>query len=156
MKARTVFLISCALAGGCARNSAQGTGLGSSKAPGVVVMRKDTELAEAVKKAQAGLPGFLQRLKHPKPGEHFAVEARFRWHTTFEHLWVDHLTLDKSLIRGVLADEPNLITIFHKGEAVSFPASNVSDWVIIDGNKKEGNFAESILRARQETAQAGK
>lgn len=125
------------------------TVLSSPKQPGVVVVRKDKELADAVKMAQAELPKFIERLKHPKPGDHFAIQSRFRSRMNFEHMWVDHIEFDGVLFHGTLADEPNIIQKLHKGERVNFPKTAVSDWLIINGDQREGGFAEKILRAKQ-------
>ena len=116
--------------------------------PDLVAMRKDPELAAAVKQAQAELPKFLDRLQHLKQGEHFAVQARFGKDLSFEHMWVDHLSFDGKNLQGTLADQPSVVTSLHKGDAVSFPITDVMDWLILSGGKREGGYAEAVLRKK--------
>ncbi len=85
-------------------------------------------------------------MKHAKPRERFAAQVRFRSHMTFEHMWVDHLTYDGKLLRGTLADEPVSIKVLHKGVSVNFAPSQVMDWLILSDGKREGGFAEAVLK----------
>ncbi len=144
MKRLLILLATPCVLVGCSH-----TILSSSKQPGVVVVRKDKELADAVKLAQDGLPRFIARLKHPAAGEHFAIQARFRAKMNFEHLWVDHLSFDGALFHGKLADQPVIIQRMNKGDDVNFGKTTVSDWLIINGDKREGGFAEAVLKQKQ-------
>lgn len=144
MKPIFAVVVASAVACGCFSTSMSG----AKPKPKLVEMRKDTELAEAVQQAQDSIQTFIDRLKHPRPGDHFAMQARFRARMNFEHMWVDHISYDGTLFHGKLADDPAVVKVLRKGESVNFPKSAVSDWLIINGDKREGGFAEAVLKKK--------
>ena len=126
-----------------------GTTLTSKNDHNLVLTRPDEDIAAASKKAQDELPKFLERLQHPKPGEQFAINANFRDHATFEHMWVDHLKYDGKVITGKLADEPVLIKRLKKGEDVIIAKQVVYDWLIRSNGKTEGGYVQQVLKKKQ-------
>lgn len=126
------------------------TSLNSQNHADIVATRKDAEIDKAIQAAQKSLPTFLARLKNPLPGDRFALKARFPLDNSYEHMWVDHLTLVGGAIEGQLADQPVMLKSFHKGDHVRIEPSDIDDWLILskDG-KREGGFTEPVLRSRQ-------
>jgi len=121
----------------------------------VNVEHDDPELEVAIESAKKGLPTFIKELQKP-PADviSFAIKARLTQDSHAEVLWVDHLSYDKGVFTGKLADSPVVITGLHKLDEVKIPEAQVVDWLILhrgsDGDLREGGETDRILQRRQD------
>lgn len=134
-----------ALIGLCALFAVLGILLTPPRGPGSVrrVDHPDPALLESIERAQRGLPEYLKELKHPAAGQRFAVMARFKTPAGNEYLWVKDPQFEGALLSGIL-DQTPMSAPEHKGDRVSFPTSDVVDWMIRDPDGAiRGKFTES-------------
>lgn len=89
------------------------------------VERDDPELAAARAKARAALPDFLAVLDKNSP-DTGGYQVRFAL-TPTEHIWVENLVRDGDRLTGTLVMKP-LRSSHQKGDRVTVPLSEVSDW----------------------------
>ncbi len=110
----------------------------------------DAELAVAVKRAKSELPRFIAALEHPAAGQHdFAVNARFTTNRGPEQIWVRVESYGDRKFEGHFADEPLALIGKHKGDPVTVPEADVSDWVFKNGEKIAGGYTMQVLLKRQ-------
>ena len=62
-----------------------------------------------------------------------------------EHVWVRPTRWSGQRIEGVLLSTPRRDIGFVAGQAVSFPASELTDWLRDDGGSREGGFTIEVL-----------
>ncbi|MEZ5944048.1 MAG: DUF2314 domain-containing protein [Planctomycetaceae bacterium] len=63
-----------------------------------------------------------------------------------EQMWVDEITFDGVNIEGVLINAPNWLTSVSQGDDVSFPVSQISDWLLVIGEEVYGGYSIQVLR----------
>ena len=110
----------------------------------------DAEMSAAIKEAKRTLPDFIKKLENPGKNE-FSVKARM---TTpdggGEHIWVADLTYKSGQFTGVLDNEPVYLTGKKAGDQVTFPESDVTDWIIMnEAGDMQGGFTVAVLKKRQ-------
>lgn len=126
-------------------------------APIVGFSDKDPDYVKAVTEAKRTLPSFIKRLKDPKPGEEFNVDAGIPTPTGEpEHIWIENVSYANGKFMGELNDEPFNIPGKHKGDRVTVSEREVDDWSIYheDSGKEEGSFTQPVLN--RATEEAGK
>lgn len=64
-----------------------------------------------------------------------------------EHMWINEVTFDGEIIRGVLLNEPNQLTNVSRGEQVAIPLSHLSDWLFSRNEKVFGGFTIQAMRS---------
>lgn len=118
--------------------------------------KADPELAAAVLRARKELPNFISALNSPKPGQvKFALNARFKSASGFEHMWVKVDRYSGGVFEGTLAEEPYEIPTQHKGDAVKVPEDTVNDWTFMDGERIAGGYTTQVLlKRRRESAKS--
>jgi uncharacterized protein YegJ (DUF2314 family) len=67
-----------------------------------------------------------------------------------EHMWIDEVYFDGEMIHGVLLNEPNELTDFTEGDAVTVPLSQISDWLISRQGKTYGGFTIQVIRSEMD------
>ncbi|MFB6366318.1 DUF2314 domain-containing protein [Paenibacillus elgii] len=67
---------------------------------------------------------------------------------TVEHMWVNEIDFDGENIKGILINEPNLLTNIKVEDTVIVPLSQISDWLFTQGGITFGGF--TIQAARSE------
>jgi len=65
-----------------------------------------------------------------------------------EQMWVDRLDFDGVLIYGVLLNNPNWLTSVKQGDKVSFPLSQLNDWLCMLGGEVYGGHTIQVIRSR--------
>lgn len=106
------------------------------------------EMAEAIVKARATLPEFIERLRNPDGrAGHFALKARFKVENGHEHIWVGDLEVVPEGFKGKLANDPNEIKGVKLGDEVSVRSEMVTDWgYAIDGVYQGHHTTKVLLR----------
>ena len=113
----------------------------------------DKAIAPYIAKARATYPAAKKRFLAGLPANHiFLVGVRLTQTdaTTKQHrvedVFVTVKSIKKGIIQGVVASNFDILTDHHQGEDISFPESEVRNWVIVrpDGSE-EGNYVGKFL-----------
>lgn len=104
------------------------------------------EMKEAVAQARATLGAFLERARHPQPGdEAFNVKVRLTDSGGTEHLWINDLKLDKEPYSGKITMDAEILRNVRSGQTCMFKLDEVTDWMYMSNGKMQGNFTLRVL-----------
>lgn len=111
------------------------------------VNSNDAKLKLAAKTAQATLPQFVDRLRHPSAGDHFAVKGRFKTAVGPEYLWIKEPKIVRNEFVGTLDQSP-IVLKAQKGDRLHVKPADVYDWLVkrADGSMA-GGFTEIELQS---------
>ena len=115
------------------------------------VSSDDPEMNAAIQEAQDTLSLFIAALEAPAASQtYFGIKAEFPYGegNSAEHMWVSDLTLVEAGFEGTLLNEPVYVQGLEFGDHVSVATGDVSDWMIIDGERLLGGFTIHVLRSR--------
>ena len=103
----------------------------------------DSKVNAAVAEAKATLDSFIGKLQANKDAKrYFAIKTGLATGAgSKEHIWVENVTYKD----GVLANEPVDVPGKKLGSPVDVKKADVSDWMIVDGEKIEGGFTTRVL-----------
>ncbi len=112
----------------------------------VRVTQPNANLQQAIREARRQLPRFEARLKHPEPGDRFAIKAKFSTPYMPEYLWMKDPTRLKNGFEGIVDQVPASVPNLKRGDKVQVPDSAVVDWLIrrADGSMT-GGFTDLAL-----------
>lgn len=110
----------------------------------------DARMDAAIEKARVRWPEFLTTFAARTGQEQgpFIVKMRFGAGDKAEHMWVEVQSIDGDQITGTLMNEPFYLARPRKGQTVTRPQSEVSDWAYPTGDGVEGFFTEAIARGQ--------
>ena len=109
----------------------------------------DPDMNVAIQRAQETLPLFIAAFRSPKPTQtDFSIKVKFPYgdDDSIEHMWVSELTLSSDRFEGVLGNEPVYVKDVHLGDRLTVEMKDISDWMIIDGDRMLGGFTLHVLR----------
>jgi uncharacterized protein YegJ (DUF2314 family) len=116
----------------------------------VAVPGDDAEMAAAEAEAKRRWPEFVTAFGRKHPLQGFAVKIPLATaHQSWEHTWVEVLSLDGQTISGKLANEPHDLPGKNFGDPVTVDVGSVEDWIYQDGREMVGGFTSKVLQARQ-------
>ncbi len=76
----------------------------------------------------------------------FAVKMAFADGDKVEHMWIDPTDVSKESITGKLMNDPHRLRNVRKGEMVTKPLSELTDWIYVEDNEGHGAFTEEKVR----------
>ena len=118
------------------------------------VANDDAKMNAALAKGKASLPQFVTALKENKSSRRkFAVYARFVENEKVEFLWIDPVVLEGANFRGIVANEPEMLTKIKAGDRIVVPAADVSDWMYVENGKLVGAYSTRVLRDQLSAAE---
>ncbi|OJY20610.1 MAG: hypothetical protein BGO98_04795 [Myxococcales bacterium 68-20] len=124
---------------------------GSKNDPVVSVSDTDPELNAAIAEAKRRWPEFVTAFNEGT-GERFSAKYPFPKSTgSVEHVWLSVTTINADQVTGTLDNDP-VGDIGHKrGETVTVPSKDISDWLYSVSGKNEmvGGFTIKVLLARE-------
>ena len=107
----------------------------------------DVEMNAAISQAQQATNIFLGVLAAPKPNQtDFSAKRPYPTKAGNEHIWISHLSYDGKLLHGKVGDDPVNIPNLKLDDAVSFPPSELSDWMYLEDGKIVGGYTIRIIR----------
>lgn len=119
-----------------------------------MVKQDDPEMNAAIAKGQQTLPEFVKALRSPRPTmEGVSVKAKFEDINGNEHMWVAEPTWDGKAISGLLANDPHWVKTVKRGDPVTVPASDISDWKYVENGKLIGGYTLRLLMQRMSPAE---
>ena len=115
----------------------------------VLVHTKNPELDRAIKAAKKTLPNFEQHLKHPEPGERFAIKVGFETPYGPEYLWLKDPEKNAKGFSAVVDQHPVSAPV-KMGERIQVRASDVYDWLAKEPDGQTiGGVTDRALAATQ-------
>lgn len=103
----------------------------------------------AIAKAKSTLPVFFSRNASPQPGDSgFAVKIRYdkgRGDGSGEHIWAGDVARDGDKVTATIANEPHEIPNLAKGQRVTVPVSQITDWMYVRDGKYHGGYTIRAL-----------
>jgi uncharacterized protein YegJ (DUF2314 family) len=103
----------------------------------------------AIAKAQRTLPVFFARNANPQPGDSgFAVKIKYdtgRGDGSGEHIWAGDVVHNGDKVTATIANEPQEIANLAKGQRVTVPVSQLTDWIYIRDDKYHGAYTVRAL-----------
>ncbi|MFO0961334.1 MAG: DUF2314 domain-containing protein [Phycisphaerales bacterium] len=123
------------------------TAAGGGSGNVTAIASDDPAMLAAIAKARATVDRFTAALAHPLAGQkHFAVKWPVTQGDAVEHFWVEDVTFDGAKFRGVIQDEPEMVTSVRAGQAVTVPLVEITDWMYIDGGSIVGGYTARVIR----------
>ena len=117
----------------------------SSSDPVVNVEATDEAMNGAVEKAQQTFPQFLKHWK-TMPSDSVGVKVGLSTSDDeVEHIWFEPITITDTEVSGICANDPNKIPNLKLGDKRTFGRSEVSDWMILVGDKCYGGYTIRVL-----------
>lgn len=125
-----------------------------------IVAECDPDMADAMREARATLRGFLKLAHAPRPKmEGFAVKVAIREDDdNAEYFWISPFEHKAGRFTGNINNTPRTIGNVRMGDAIAFTATDIVDWMYMDGGRMKGNYtARALLKnASQEEKDAFK
>ncbi len=118
---------------------------------------EDPEMDAAIAKARADIDRFWKSFMSPQDGERdFAVKRKFSEGERWEYMWVTLGKRSDGMIFGTVANRPEGLRRVRLGQAVSFPESEVADWLYFRAGRMHGNYTLRPLLSRMPPAEAAR
>jgi uncharacterized protein YegJ (DUF2314 family) len=103
----------------------------------------------AIAKAKSTLPVFFARNAKPRAGDSgFAVKIRYgtgKGDGSGEHIWAGDVVHNGDMVTATIANEPQEIPNLAKGQRVTVPVSQLTDWMYIRDDKYHGAYTVRAL-----------
>ena len=64
-----------------------------------------------------------------------------------EFMWISNISFDGITVKGVLNNEPNVLTNIKLGDVVEVPVAEICDWMFSTNRKVYGGFTIQVIRA---------
>ena len=83
-------------------------------------------------------------------GREFSIKSPFKTDSgKYEHMWVMWVVYADGKFKGKLGNSPLDIKTLKVGDPVQIDRKNVSDWIIMDGDKMLGGYTAKLLMERE-------
>lgn len=122
-----------------------------TRLPVIEVPDDDPRMQAAVEEARARWPEFVAAFR-ARDGEMFSVKAPVHGGGNTEFIWIEVESLEESIIRGKLGNDPVDLGGLKAGHDVRVAVADVNDWVFMRAGKPEGLFTPKVLEAIQAAA----
>ena len=117
--------------------------------PVVQTLPDDPEMAAAVRKAKATLDDFIGELKKPGKRQFYIKTSYPTKSGNLEFIWIESVSSASGKFRGIIGNEPLDIANLKLGDSVDVKREDVSDWMIMDGDKMLGGYTAKLLLERE-------
>ena len=127
-----------------------GTVQGSQAQSITNVSPQEKSVNDAIEKAKKTLPDFFARLAKPQPGDsQFLVKIRYDVGSgsekSGEHIWAQDVVRGDDKVTATIANVPVKIQNLSKGDRVTVPTSQVTDWLYVRDGKYRGAYTVRAL-----------
>jgi uncharacterized protein YegJ (DUF2314 family) len=108
---------------------------------------EDPSVNEAIQEAKRSLNTFIAEFNRPNGRKFYVKKAFLADGGGVEHLFVRVRNLENGVFRGTLSNVPRHTNSLKKGQPIDVRHDEVTDWLIIDGQKEMGDFqAKAVAR----------
>lgn len=110
----------------------------------------DSELNAAIEKARSRVGWVIMRLQeHIGPNTYLSIKFQlFDEKGNSEHVWIRDVVWREGKFFGSLDNEPFELNGWKLGDEVSVEPEEITDWILIEDGRVEGNFTYDILVRR--------
>lgn len=118
------------------------------------VPTNDPAMAEAARKAQSGLDGFLAKLANPPAGtEYYSVKVgiidagnSFRLTNDqslsgVEYFWLTDIAKTPDGFTAKIGNQPEVVHNVAAGQEIIFRKADIFDWMYFENGKMKGNYS---------------
>ncbi|MGP0091454.1 MAG: DUF2314 domain-containing protein [Xanthobacteraceae bacterium] len=121
----------------------------------VKVPQDDPDMAAAMRNARATLPNFLALARAPGPSmTGFSVKVAVSDGGLTEYFWVIQFESKDGQYSGRVNNRPRTVHNVAFGQVITFPESDIVDWIYLDGKKMKGGYTTCALVKRESREQA--
>jgi uncharacterized protein YegJ (DUF2314 family) len=113
----------------------------------LVVGVQNEKVEAAIAEARERWPEFCAAFNRAEDKGNFLVKASFEWNGEVEHMWIEPKAAYPDRVEGILNSSPIHMPKPRKGDLVTRPVDEISDWSYIEPpNEPVGMFTEAIVR----------
>ena len=109
----------------------------------------DPEMNAAIQKARDTLDDFLKELTTPGKRDFLIKVAMDNSEGSLEHIWADSVQYRDGKFTANLANEPVRLPGKKVGDSATVDRSEISDWLIMDGDNMTGGYTAKLLMERE-------
>jgi uncharacterized protein YegJ (DUF2314 family) len=105
-------------------------------------------LADEIAEARRRYPEFVAAFQRAKPDSAFTVKMAFTEDGVpqTEHMWMDPIAVDDGSVTGTLVSDPLYMRRTRKGDRVTKPITELTDWIYAEDGHSVGAFTEAKVR----------
>ncbi len=112
----------------------------------IMAQTGDARIAAATKEARRRLPEFVKALQNPTLAQRCLLKIPVTDGKVTEFMWINEIKYDGSSFFGTFIDDAfDVSGPYKKGLQGACRATDISDWLYIDGDKQVGGFTTKIL-----------
>ena len=117
--------------------------------PVVTIAPTDIEMNEAMQEARATISDFVTALESGNPAyELFGVKTKFDDQYGSKYVWLVNVTLKDREFTGIQLSLTDSSRKFQRGDTISVPMDEISDWSYVDNGKLVGGYTMRVMRDR--------
>ena len=147
---QTLLVIAAALSLPVSEAAAQTTLEKASRDEVFNIPQGDPDMAAAMRKARASLPGFFKLAASPKPSmNNFQIKVAVRHSTGREFFWVKPFERKGNSFSGQLANAPRVVQHLKAGDTITFRENEIVDWTYFEDGKMRGHYTMCPLLRRE-------
>jgi uncharacterized protein YegJ (DUF2314 family) len=117
----------------------------------------DAAMLQAFAKAKGSLEAFLARVAAKDPlVQKPLVKIKVQDGEAVEYFWIGSLAQEEGGLTGIVKNDPEVVHNIKDGQAISFPRTQVFDWMYTDANsgKMIGNYTACALLTHEKPSDA--
>ena len=120
----------------------------------VNVSTGDAKMNAGMATARATVAEFTAALASPKIGQTaFSVKMPVSDGSVTEHIWLSGVTYDGKAFHGTINNKPETVHTVKLDQAVTVPATEISDWMFVDNGVLAGGYTIRVLRDQMAPAE---
>jgi uncharacterized protein YegJ (DUF2314 family) len=102
----------------------------------------------AIEEAKGSLGQFTRAYLEPGDNQHsFLLKVFLEDDDESEHVWIADIEATDTGFRGVVANEPVMLSLQFK-QPVEFEPARITDWMFIDHGRLVGGYTTRLIRQR--------
>jgi uncharacterized protein YegJ (DUF2314 family) len=132
-------------------------GCGAGGEPSITAKAESDKVAMASADDAAMLDAFLARVAAKDPlVQKPLVKIKVQDGEAVEYFWIGSLAQEEGGLTGIVKNDPEVVHNIKDGQAISFPRTQVFDWMYTDANsgKMIGNYTACALLTHEKPSDA--
>lgn len=145
------------LLAGCGPKSEQSVTAKADADKVIMAAADDPAMLQAFARAKSTLDAFLARVAAKDPlVQEPLVKIKVQDGDAVEFFWIGSLTQASGGLTGIVRNDPESVHTIKDGQTISFPRTQVYDWMYIDANsgKMIGNYTACALLSHETPSDA--
>lgn len=113
----------------------------------------EQEMNAAIARARREVDSFISELANPTGTDH-AVKAPIEEAGRTEHFWLTDVTFQNGEFKGIINNDPGVVSNVKIGQAWTIGKAEISDWMFMRDDKMHGNYTMRPLLKTMPEAEA--